>query len=148
MRNFRGSQEEPEPNEEQRFSGTPRSCSPPNGEESRRNRSDNPPCVAGRVYSTDYPTEAQLSAIRRAVAKLVAEGHAYRGLLRATPYDGDWLIDLPRKTHERGGFSYQNPGGVIIWHAPDAADEAADPEGAKGAHTCLSRDSGRWSDER
>src|SRR4051812_25723808 len=52
-----------------------------------------------QVYATDDPTAAQLSAVRRAVAKLVAEGRAERDPDRR--WDVDPAERLRYRSHER-----------------------------------------------
>ncbi len=51
------------------------------------------------AYDIDEPTPAQLSATRRAVAKLVAEGEAERR----------GRVGVAEGTHTRGGEPYANP---------------------------------------
>jgi hypothetical protein len=79
--------------------------------------------LAARTYDTDWPTAAELSAVRRSVAKLVAAGRAKRGKERMMAWK-PWCIDLDTvETHERTskyGFVdvYANPGGVAIFRTP------------------------------
>ena len=91
--------------------------------------------LAGRVYDTDDPTAAQLSAVRRAVARLVADGRAERGARRPTSYgDVPWRVELPprpgygehyrRNRHGEEWLAY-NPGGVVIFRAPTDEDRGA-----------------------
>jgi len=61
------------------------------------------------VYATDDPTAAQLSAVRRAVAQLVAEGLAERTGRGSGSGAG-------RHVRQRGGrtMTYRNPAGVMV----------------------------------
>jgi hypothetical protein len=85
--------------------------------------------LACEVYGVDDPTAAQLSAVRRAVAKLVAAGRAERGQERVPPFDMPWAVDGPRSRHHRTRgawtYSYGNPGGVLISRVPTEEDRRA-----------------------
>jgi hypothetical protein len=71
--------------------------------------------LACRVYNTEEPTPAQLSAVRRASARLVAEGDAERWTERAWSWHPPWMDNGPgRPRHKRGRYDYANPGGVIL----------------------------------
>jgi hypothetical protein len=80
--------------------------------------------LAQLVYGADDPTAAQLSAVRRAVAKLVTSGRATRDRDRRQDDTAGY------RTHERrrGGyvFKYANPERVVaVRRAPTAADREA-----------------------
>jgi hypothetical protein len=87
--------------------------------------------LAARVYETDDPSAAQLSAVRRAVARLVAAGRAERsGRESAWLTPPPWLVDLPPKRHERRSkyghlARATNPGGTVVCRRPTDEDRAA-----------------------
>jgi hypothetical protein len=75
--------------------------------------------LAQRVYGVDVPSPAQKSAVRRAVAALVAAGEAERDTTfgrRNFTHETGW--------HERSSpdgervFRYRNPAGVLIRRTP------------------------------
>jgi len=90
--------------------------------------------LAVEVYGTNEPTAAQLSAVRRAVARLVAVGKAERA-------GRDWAQD-PRDDHrgshervravgqyrEPWAYRYRNPPGVTVHRALTDAERAAQAE--------------------
>ncbi len=81
--------------------------------------------LAARVYNTRHPTTAQLSAVRRAVAQLVADGRATRSK-RVSAWEGvSWRVDLPPRYHERDGEIAANPGGIVIDRTPTDEDRDA-----------------------
>jgi hypothetical protein len=80
--------------------------------------------LARGVYATDNPTAAQLSAVRRAVAKLVGAGRAVRDV------SGHGRSPLhERGTHERvrGGYvyTYANPAPMLVSRVPTDSDREA-----------------------
>jgi hypothetical protein len=82
--------------------------------------------LACDIYATTKPTAAQLSAVRRAVARLVATGRA------EVDRDRDSLQWGERGTHRRRSrqnpryrFEYFNPAGVTIRRVPTDADREA-----------------------
>jgi hypothetical protein len=79
--------------------------------------------LAREVYGVNEPTAAQLSAVRRAVAKLVAAGRAERDLERKR-----WGASFGE--HQRRGrygsvWWYANPPGVGVHRPMTEADHAA-----------------------
>jgi hypothetical protein len=85
--------------------------------------------LAARVYETQNPTAAQTSAVRRAVAKLVAKGQAERGE-RMPAACLPWAQDLPPRDHIRRskyGETYPaaDPAGVPIFRTPTEEDREA-----------------------
>jgi hypothetical protein len=80
--------------------------------------------LACAAYEVDEPTAAQLSAVRRAVARLVADGRAERDEER------DWPRQRRAGRHWRRGrdgrlHSCANPCGVVIRRVPTEADRSA-----------------------
>jgi hypothetical protein len=90
--------------------------------------------LAERVYGTSRPTPAQLSAVRRAVAKLVAEGQAWRLDWHRDAWSASpaWRIDS-RARHRRtkaSGRSYlaNSALGVTVFRTPSDEDVKARPD--------------------
>lgn len=85
--------------------------------------------LAAKVYDTADPAPAQLSAVRRAVARLVADGCAERDVERAWGGDGwhERTITGRRgmETEYQQTYSYRNPGGVLIQRPMTEADREA-----------------------
>jgi hypothetical protein len=82
--------------------------------------------LAAKTYETQNPTAAQLSAVRRTVAKLVASGRAFRSTERFPSWLSDpWRVDLPTSFHRRRGVAYADPSGVCIFRRPTESDIAA-----------------------
>jgi hypothetical protein len=87
--------------------------------------------LAANVYGTDPPTASQLSAVRRAVARLVAQGEAWRHPERLWIAAPHGVIDLPPRRHLRRGRGRGrpvvalNPGGTIVHRVPTESDDAA-----------------------
>lgn len=81
--------------------------------------------LATEVYGADEPTAAQLSAVRRAVAALVAEGEAER--LRR---DKRGIADQGTHVRQRGGLAhiYENPAGVRVRRPMTEAEHVAREE--------------------
>lgn len=94
--------------------------------------------LACAVYETQAPTRAHLSAVRRAVARLVAEGLAERdsadrqmnGWGHTTAYHWRWRDwwEAPRP--------YRNPAGVLV-RRPQSAHEAQQWEAHASAFRAL-----------
>jgi hypothetical protein len=74
--------------------------------------------LARAVYVSTEPTAAQLSAVRRAVARLVADGKAIRGGRVGGDTGGH---DRHYRNHIR---ECSNPRGVVIRRAPTETDRA------------------------
>jgi hypothetical protein len=93
--------------------------------------------LAAKGYDVEEPSAAQVSAVRAAVAELIAAARAIR---MAEPWvnsrEGSrlpWLVDLPPRRRERRGtyggtYRYANPGGAVVFRAPTADDIKAWPE--------------------
>lgn len=81
--------------------------------------------LAIAVYGVESPTAAQLSAVRRATARLVTKGRAERDAEREWEGTGrHWRYSetVDRMTN------YRNPGGVTVRRVPTAADNAVREE--------------------
>ena len=84
--------------------------------------------LAARVYDVEEPNAAQLSAVRRAVARLVADGRAERGTERLWSISHvPWAVTLPPRRHQRRGkygraYTAGNPGGAVIFRTPTEDD--------------------------
>jgi hypothetical protein len=87
--------------------------------------------LASQVYGVDDPTAAQLSAVRRAVAKLVAQGRAVRdldGRGRFWDYGGSGRYHFRRNSR----YVCRSPTGIRIFRPMTAEDqEARDVAGAR-----------------
>lgn len=79
--------------------------------------------LACLVYSTDEPTAAQESAVRRAVAALVAAGQAERD--RERGYWLDHRVGRHERVHGEYVYETRNPAGVVIKRPMTAADREA-----------------------
>ena len=92
--------------------------------------------LASEVYGTDVPTVAQLSAVRRATARLVATGRAER-LPERDPARGSTGYHFRRRVIKRGmevshTHRYANPGGVRVRRVLTDADREARAAAVKG----------------
>lgn len=88
--------------------------------------------LASEIYGVGYPNAAQLSAVRRAVAKLVAEGKVERGYERNPDRQirGEHLRSVRRWRWATDGWStrthlYTDPTGITVHPAPSEAELAA-----------------------
>lgn len=85
--------------------------------------------LAAEVYGTTSPTAAQLSAVRRAVAKLVTAGRAERDHERwgrgAGVHERRRVVAQDTEQEDVVVGLYANPGGVGVRRAMTAADHAA-----------------------
>ena len=77
--------------------------------------------LACQVYGTDDPTAAQLSAVRRAVAKLVSQHRAIRDL-RGDGRFGDNYFSGPLHARRNSEYMCRNPGGITISRFLTSAD--------------------------
>jgi hypothetical protein len=80
--------------------------------------------LACSAYSTDEPTAAQESAVRRAVAALVAAGLAERDTAdrRATGWDHKTGRHLRRSRYGETTYEYANPAGILVRRVMTEAD--------------------------
>ena len=88
--------------------------------------------LAARVYRTDEPTAAQLSAVRRAVARLVAQGEAMRdaqlwaGVYRNRPPTAP--ARAPESRPRPTVAPRVQPAWTVVFRVPTEADRAAREE--------------------
>jgi hypothetical protein len=80
--------------------------------------------LAQAVYQVAEPTKSQESAIRRAVAVLVAEGRAVRDFERARSWERQ-TGDHWRRSRYGESYVARNPGGVLVRRAMTQADREA-----------------------
>lgn len=83
--------------------------------------------LACAVYATDVPSAAQESAIRRAVAALVAAGQAERDVADRTLNRYDHAGGRHQRLSRDGEWlhSYSNPPGILVRRKMTAADREA-----------------------
>jgi hypothetical protein len=79
--------------------------------------------LACQVYGTEEPTAAQLSAVRRAVARLVGDGRALR--LPDRRWGEGTGTHLRRSRDGSRSYTYSNPTGVQVRRVMTDADREA-----------------------